>query len=305
MKRDSIANTFVVAGALCIICSLVVSGTAVSLRSMQQRNVENDRKYNILLASGLIEADGKLSSEDINSLFNERIEDHIIDLETGDDVTETFREKYGEPSSFNQQKAAKGEGQTRDEDLAVNLTSAEDIASIKRRSKWSHVYFVKPEGGSGAPVGYVFPVRGYGLWSTLWGFMAVEADMQTVKGLTFYQHGETPGLGGEVDNKTWKAQWVGKKIYGEAPSSSESAGDEEASDLPPVELRVVKGVATDPEKEHKIDGLSGATITSKGVSNLVQYWMGENGFGKFIEKLREKSASGQASVTALGGHSHG
>ncbi len=109
------------------------------------------------------------------------------------------------------------------------------------------------------------------------GYLALEPDFETVAGLTFYEHKETPGLGGEVENKTWKAQWDGKKVY---------KGED-------VELHVVKGAA---DNEYEIDGLSGATITSNGVTNMIKYWMGPNGFQAFMEQQKTKSSS--TSITA-------
>ncbi len=118
----------------------------------------------------------------------------------------------------------------------------------------------------------ILPVRGYGLWSTLYGFLALESDGNTIAGLGFYEHGETPGLGGEVDNPRWKAQWPGKEVY---------------EDGDPV-IRLIKG-SVDPNAanaEHKVDGLAGATLTSKGVTNLLQFWLGERGFKPFLDNLK-------------------
>jgi Na+-transporting NADH:ubiquinone oxidoreductase subunit C len=119
-------------------------------------------------------------------------------------------------------------------------------------------------------------VRGAGLWSTLHGFLALENDLNTVAGLGFFEHGETPGLGGEVDNPNWKALWPGKKVYDE--------GD--------AKIQLIKGSvdANTAEAEHKVDGLSGATLTSRGVTNLLQFWMGENGYKPFLSNLQSGEA---------------
>jgi Na+-transporting NADH:ubiquinone oxidoreductase subunit C len=123
----------------------------------------------------------------------------------------------------------------------------------------------------------ILPIHGYGLWSTLYGFVALEGDLKTVVGLGFYQHAETPGLGGEVDNPNWKQQWTGKVVY-----------DENGE----VAVQVIKG-SVDPgmaNAEHKIDGLAGATLTSRGVEKLVQFWMGKNGFRPFLDNLKSGEA---------------
>ena len=121
------------------------------------------------------------------------------------------------------------------------------------------------------------PIKGSGLWSTLYGFLALEADLNTVAGIGFYEHAETPGLGGEVDNPLWKAKWVGKLVYGD------DAG---------VALGVIKGEVdlSRPAAIHQIDGLSGATLTSKGVHNLIRFWLGENGFEAFLVNLKNGEA---------------
>jgi len=122
----------------------------------------------------------------------------------------------------------------------------------------------------------VLPVEGKGLWSTLYGFLALDKDVNTIKGLTFYQHGETPGLGGEVDNPKWKALWPGRKAFGDDGQPK---------------IAVIKGqagpVAEDP---YQVDGLSGATITARGVSHLVQFWLGTHGFGPYLKQFKERGS---------------
>jgi len=122
----------------------------------------------------------------------------------------------------------------------------------------------------------ILPIKGYGLWSTLYGFIALESDLKTVAGIGFYEHTETPGLGGEVDNPKWKASWVGKRAYN-------SDG---------LALEVIKGkvdLARDGA-DSQIDGLAGATLTTKGVDNLVKYWLGQQGFKPFIDNLKTGEA---------------
>ena len=119
----------------------------------------------------------------------------------------------------------------------------------------------------------ILPIEGKGLWSTLYGYLAVGRDGNTIRGITFYQHGETPGLGGEVDNPKWKALWPGRKAY-----------DAEGH----AAIGVIKGQAPGAaEAPHKVDGLSGATITSNGVTKLVRFWLGDGGFGKFLAGFRK------------------
>jgi len=151
--------------------------------------------------------------------------------------------------------------------LSLTLDAADDIAGIKRRSLYAGIYVLETNGRAEK---IILPVHGYGLWSTLYGFLAVDGSGNNVQGLTFYAHQETPGLGGEVDNPSWKALWVGKKIF--------NANGELA-------LNVIKGKAPAGD-DHQVDGLSGATLTSRGVGNLVQYWLGEGGFGAYLENVK-------------------
>jgi len=122
----------------------------------------------------------------------------------------------------------------------------------------------------------VFPVEGKGLWSTMYGFLALDSDLKTVKSLAFYSHGETPGLGGEIDNAKWKQSWIGKEAFDENGEP---------------QIKVVKGRA-EPGAIDQVDGLSGATLTARGVENLVRFWLGEEGYGPVLEKLRAGGADG-------------
>lgn len=256
-QNDSVKQTIKVALLLCVICSVVVSGAAVIFKPMQLANKDLDRKSNILAAAGLLE-EGK----SVEELFKQ-ITVKAIDLETGEYTDAVNAETY-DPS-----KAA------RDPQMSSVLDGAEDIASIKRRERYALVYLVEKQGEVEK---IILPVRGYGLWSTLYGFLALEADANTIAGLGFYQHAETPGLGGEVDNPNWKALWPGKKVY------------QGESTAPAIEL--VKGNVTEstPNAEYKVDSLSGATLTSRGVTNLLQYWLGQEGFGPFLAKFRSQGA---------------
>lgn len=195
-NKDSIQKTFIVAFLLCLVCSVIVSTAAVLLKPAQIANKSKDFKINILKAGGLYEqgiADGKT----INEMF-ESVTTKLVDLETGEYTDAVDIDKY------DQRKAGK------DASLSTDLSADEDIAKISRRVKYSKVYLVS-EGDEIKKV--ILPIKGYGLWSTLYGFISLESDLNTVSGLTFYEHAETPGLGGEIDNPNWKAQWQGKKVY--------------------------------------------------------------------------------------------
>ena len=255
-SNESIRKIITVAFSLCIVCSVVVSTAAVLLKPAQQANRDLDRKRNILQAAGMLE-EGK----SVEELF-QRIEPRYVDLRTGDFAQDV-------PAGYDQRKAAKKP------DLSTQLSDAEDRADIGRQAHYAEVYLVESPDGSGLDR-IILPVHGYGLWSTLYGFIALQSDANTVAGIGFYEHGETPGLGGEVDNPRWKSQWPGKQVY----------RDGEAS------IALAKGGvdASSPDAQWQVDGLSGATLTSRGVTNLVQFWLGENGFKPFLNKLKTGEA---------------
>ena len=249
-SKDSVSRTVMVALVLCVVCSVIVSAAAVGLRDKQVANAINEKKMNILAAAGIEVVDG-----DLDTAFA-TITPKLVDMRTGQFSTNE------DVATYDMRKAAKDPAKAR------ALTGEQDIASIRKQSLYSTVYLVEGEQGIER---IILPIHGYGLWSTLYGFIALEGDLNTVVGLGFYEHAETPGLGGEVDNPKWKALWPGKKVY--APGS----------DVPAIGL--IKGNAPAGDL-HKIDGLAGATLTSNGVTNLVKFWLGENGFATFLTKLK-------------------
>ena len=264
-NNDTIQKTLLVAVLLCLVCSVIVAGAAVSLKPLQQANKSEDMKKNILAAAGLLD-----SSKGITEQF-EQVTTRIVNLDEGRFANEQelaeIKQLMGiqDIAKFDQRKAAQMP------ELSDKLTGSEDPASIKRRAKFAAVYLVK-KGDSLDKL--ILPVHGYGLWSTLYGFIALKGDLETVEGLGFYSHGETPGLGGEVDNPLWKAKWVGKQLY---------------NDQGQLAIEVIKGEAP-RDSTHKVDGLSGATLTSRGVNNLVRYWVGEQAFGKLLNQMKSQGA---------------
>jgi len=259
-QKESTLRTLLVAVLVCLVCSVFVAGAAVALRPTQVENRQLDKQRSILAIAGLGRAG--MSANEVKALFSERIRPRVVDLETGHFTDEK------DPATYDPLKAAKYPQESE------ALEGAADIASIKRRERYSTVYLVEDGGKLNT---LVLPVRGYGLWSTLYGFMAVKGDLDTLVGLGFYQHGETPGLGGEVDNPKWRAQWTGKTLY-----------DEDGK----LAIQVIKG-GVDPQSPnatHQVDALAGATLTSNGVNNLVHFWLGKNGFGPFITNLKAGEA---------------
>ncbi len=246
---DTVGKTIFVAVAVCLVASMVVSAAAVSLRPVQESNRLKDKQVNVLQVAGVYEP-----GIDVTEAFA-AFEPHVLELSTGEFVDDQF-----DAATFDDIAAAS------DPDLSVALD--DDPAGIGRKSKYRVIYLLRDDAGDLDKV--ILPLHGYGLWSTLYGFIALENNGNDIYGLQFYQHGETPGLGAEVDNPRWRALWNGKKLR-------DDAGD--------LQITVAKSQpAAGPD--FYVDALAGATLTSVGVDNLVKFWMGDAGYALFLAKLQ-------------------
>jgi Na+-transporting NADH:ubiquinone oxidoreductase subunit C len=241
---------------LAFACSAMVAAAAVGLRPLQEANRSLDQKKNILAAAGILEQDIPIVEQ------FQAVEPRIVDLASGRFV----EPDRIDPESFDQLGAAFSK------DMGSSLERDVDSAGIRRLEKYSLVYLVS-DGDTVSQI--VFPVRGKGLWSTMYAYVAVASDLTTVRGVSFYEHGETPGLGGEVENPRWQAGWQDKKLY--SPDGQ-------------MNFRVVKsGTQSNPEEAvYRVDGLSGATLTTQGVDKLMAFWFGEHGFEPFLEVIRQQ-----------------
>jgi Na+-transporting NADH:ubiquinone oxidoreductase subunit C len=252
--NDDPGKILAVAITLCLVCSVLVSGAAVLLKPLQDRNQALAVRKQIVRVAGFQADDAR----EVDTLFRQHIESRIVNLDTGE-----FDNSVN-PATFDPRAEARNPATSR------ALRPDEDPARIKRRPREAPVYLVR-EGGRIKTI--ILPVYGYGLWSTMYGLIALDGDGRTVSGLTFYEHGETPGLGDFIENPAWQAQFPGKLAF-------DAHGKER--------LSVVKGgVKPDsPEAKYEVDAVAGATLTSNGVNNLLHYWLGRQGFGPFLERLR-------------------
>ncbi len=261
MSNDSIKKTVLVVLGICLVCSLLVSTAAVILFPLQETNRKIDKVKNILVA-------GELYSEgtDIAKTYDENIAPVLIELATGEPVSEENFDDVLNKENFDITVLANHPKYGR------SIPQPQDLADIKKSPKYMLVYFVKEDDRINR---IILPVYGKGLWSTMYAFLALDKDLKTVTGVTFYEHGETPGLGGEIENPRWNELWKGKEAFDENNN---------------LQLKIIKGVVdrNRPEANYQIDGLSGATITARGVDKMIKFWLGDDGYAPFLNKLREE-----------------
>ncbi len=256
---SSFKNTLLVAFSICFIASILVATAAVGLKPIQESNKKKDLLKNILIV-GDIYKDGT----DVTKVYKEKISPEIINLETGEVLPKEKYDKIVNLDDFDILKVANSDK------WGKPIPADKDIAKIKRMPKYMIIYRVMNKEGNVEK--YILPIYGKGLWSTMFAFISLNKNLHTIEGLSFYEHGETPGLGGEVDNPKWKKLWVGKQAY-------DVNGN--------LKIRVIKRKVdpNSPDAKYEIDGLSGATLTTRGVNNLVRFWLGDDGYGPYIKKL--------------------
>ncbi|MBN2105727.1 Na(+)-translocating NADH-quinone reductase subunit C [bacterium] len=259
MKNESTMKILTVALGVCLVCAILVATTAVTLKPIQRQNQENDKLHNILSAAGLLQN----NDADLQSLFRKHIRAEIIHLEKGIPIDPQKLDESLKADQFNIKEISKIDEYTRP------LPPEDDAAQIKNVPRYMIVYNVIQRD---SVTKRILPVYGKGLWSTMYGFLALGSDLRTIQALTFYEHGETPGLGGEVDNPRWKRLWIDKQAF-----------DEEGE----LKIEVVKGQVNpaSPKAKYQVDGLSGSTLTTRGVNNLVRFWLGKSGWGPYINYL--------------------
>ncbi|TRX55779.1 Na(+)-translocating NADH-quinone reductase subunit C [Thalassomonas sp. M1454] len=251
-NKETFGKTLGFVVVVCLVCAALVSVSAVQLKPLQTANKLLDKQTKILEAAGLLEIGAK---DGIVPTYNKFVEAKMIDLATGQYID-------GNPDMFDERRDAR--------DPAKSVKPENDIAGINRQAKTAVVYFVR--NGAGEVDTVILPIVGSGLWDLMYGFIGLEADLNTVKSVVYSDHKETPGLGAEVLNPKWKALWPGKKMFNEQ-------GD--------IAIAIVKGGAKAGDV-HGVDALSGATLTSNGVERTIHFWLGDEGYGPFIKATRAK-----------------
>ena len=260
--KNSNVSTAVTALILCLVCSVMVSAVAVGLKSKQQENARLDLNKNILMAADMYDPE-----TDSSSVIPERFADfevRLVNLQTGKFATDQEISAAGinDVDGYDVSKAA------RTPYLSTSL--ADDIAKIGGKPNFAKVYLAKDANGEIDQI--VLPIHGAGLWGPIFGLLTLDKDLNTVKGENFYQHKETPGLGSRIEEPQWQETCVDKELYNEDGS------------------RKIAVVKAGTAREGQVDGISGATLTIRGVNNLLQYWIGEDGYKPFLDNLKAGQA---------------
>jgi Na+-transporting NADH:ubiquinone oxidoreductase subunit C len=249
LPNESLTKTLMVAFMLAIVCAIIVSVTAVTLRPLQEANLDLRRQERMQEMVASLPGIAELLGTDSDGV----LEIHIVDIDNAKFSTDI------EPENYNQREAATNP------EFSITLNPDEDIAGLSRRANYAPIYMLRHKDDLAL---IILPVHGMGYQSTLYGYLALKGDLKTIAGLTFYEQGETPGLGNRIEEAEWEALWAGKEI-------ADANGE--------ILIEVVRGQASGP---YQVDGISGATRTGNGVTNLLRFWLGENGFGPFLDKLK-------------------
>ena len=264
-NKDSYANVVTVSVVLCLVCSAVVSVAAVSLRPMQKENEKLAKQRNRLIAAGLVDDDA--SDEEVGEIYDARIRTQWINLADAEPTVPPI------PGT----KAYDFEAAADDGDLSEPIPSQYGVPG--NRPDLVPVYQVLGRDGKTVER-VVLPVSGKGLWSTLRAYLALDVnlgeenprDRFPIAGVTFYEQAETAGLGAEVENPIWQQDWRGRFAF-----------DEEWS--PNFEVAKIPAAEGTPAAQYQVDALAGATITSNGVENMINYWLSEDAYGAYLRRL--------------------
>ena len=258
MTKDSPAKALIVVLVTALVCSSLVSAAVVLLRPIQLDNQMLERSRNIMQLTGLLAEGETPPDEEMLELFRS-MDIRMVDVDQAAFDSELY------PLGFDQRRAVNNS------DLGIAIPAAEDLASLGRRSRFAPVYIVFKEGELDR---LILPVNGTGMWSMLYGYIALEKDLNTIAGMVFYEQNETPGLGDRIARPQWLESWQGRHLY-----------DDQGN----PRFRVAEGQVAQGSEAwlYEVDALSGATITANAVTALIHYWFGPHGYQEFLRFLRE------------------
>jgi len=259
-NKETFGRTVVFVFIICLICAALVSIAASGLKPLQKANKLLDQHTKILEAAGLSDVAAK---NGVDPTFKKFVTPKFIDLASGDFTT-------GDHEIYDERADAR--------DVSKSTAVKDTDVGLRRRANKAVIYIVKNEQGKVDTV--VLPIVGMGLWDIMYGYVGLDADLNTVKRVVYYDLKETPGLGAEVQNPKWKALWKGKKMFDKNHN---------------IAIQIVKGGMANckTNKVYCVDALSGATLTSRGVNRTIHFWLGDEGYGPFIAKYSGKLNNGE------------
>jgi Na+-transporting NADH:ubiquinone oxidoreductase subunit C len=256
MNDDNPQKALLVVFLVALVCSILVSVASVALKPIQQRNQLVERSRNIVALTGLVEDGVILTSGEILDVVEE-LDIRIINIETGEFDTEQDAAEFDARAAVN------------NPELSIMIPPEVDGASLGRRSSYEVIYLVWNDDKLGR---IIFPIVGQGMWSTIYGFIALKSDLNTISAVSFYEQTETAGLGDQIKRPDWQGQWQGRKLFDSQGKFRFRTG--------PGTINPNSAAAA-----HQVDSLSGATVTSDAVTRMIAYWFGPNGYKTFLDKL--------------------
>ena len=259
MNNDSPQKALLVVFLVALVCSILVSVTTITLKPRQISNKLTERSRNIISLTGLVPIGEELSDRQIVEAL-ENLDIQVLNIDAGE-----FDSSI-DPSEFDARAAVN------DPALSIAIPPADDVAKLGRRARHVIVYLVWEDNGLSR---LILPINGQGMWSKLYGYLALEADLNTIAAVSFYEQTETAGLGDQIQRPDWQAQWRGRQLFG-------SNGN--------LRFRVASGAVDEnsPAARYEVDALTGATITADAVTRLVAYWFGPNGYANFLDRLKSR-----------------
>lgn len=258
MRRNSPLYTVVFTFVVCAVCSVLVSGTFVALAERQRIDAAYARMGEILVLAGLAEEDEELDRETVRARF-EDVEVLAVDLRTRTLDPEIDGEL------FDQRDAS--------QDPSQSFIAPQNDAGVRRLPSHAILYQINAPGGGVDQV--LVPIHGQGYGGQIFGFLALDRDLITVRDIVFYEHQETPGLGARITRTAFRRNWPGRRVF-------DSDGN--------VALRLVRGAGPPEDDPYQVDGVSRASVTTAGVENMIHFWMGPDALGPFLAAYREKLA---------------
>jgi Na+-transporting NADH:ubiquinone oxidoreductase subunit C len=256
-KKDTVVGTMIFTVTLCLLCSFMITGTAGILKERKVAKKRDELQRYVLMAADVNLGQGN----EFREIFAKSVKPLLVNLDTGKIDSEV------DVLDFDERMAA----------INPETSSApkKDIAKIRTRANEARVFKVLDADGKLASV--VVPFYGKGLWSMIYGYVAVKPDFNTIAGVVVYEHGETPGIGDFLTDPNWSSQWKEKQLFDQKGKFA---------------LRTVKGGAKAGDV-HGVDAVSGATMTGRGVQRAMEFWFGVEGFQNFFNQLKASEVQGE------------